>query len=108
MVNTPKIMFSTTLNHVDGQNVRVENGELVARVGELKRQSGKDLLVYGGATFVSSLIEHDLIDELHLFVHPVAISDGMRVFRSRKALMLKASTVYTSGIVVNSYARAAA
>jgi dihydrofolate reductase len=104
MVSTPKIVFSTTLDHVDGRNVRVEQGELAAAVAELKRLSGKDLIVYGGATFVSSLIEHDLIDELHLFVHPVAISDGMRIFRSRKSLTFKASTTYPSGVVVNTYA----
>jgi hypothetical protein len=39
-------------------------------------------------------------------VHPVAISDGTRVFRGRKPLTLKASTAYTSGIVVNTYAAA--
>jgi dihydrofolate reductase len=104
MVGTPKVVFSTTVDHVDGQNVRVENGELVARIGELKRLPGKDLIVYGGATFVSALIEHDLIDEMHFFVNPVAIGDGMRVFRGRKALTLKSSTPYPSGIVVNTYA----
>jgi hypothetical protein len=69
----------------------------------LKRESGKDLLVYGGASFVSSLIEAGLIDELHFFVNPVAIGNGMRVFQGETRLELAGSTAYPSGIVVNSY-----
>jgi dihydrofolate reductase len=70
MVGLPKIVFSKTLQHVEGKNVRVENGDLVAAVTQLKSQPGKDIVVYGGATFVSSLIEHGLIDEMNFFRHP--------------------------------------
>jgi dihydrofolate reductase len=105
MVDTPKIVFSKSLQRIDGKNVRVENGDLVEKVQELKRQPGKDLVVYGGATFVSSLIEHDLIDELNFFVNPVAIGEGLRIFQGRKPLALAQSTRYSSGIVVNTYGR---
>ena len=103
MVSLPKVVFSKTLQHVEGKNVRVENGDLVDAVTQLKSQSGKDIVVYGGATFVSSLLEHGLIDELNFFVNPVAIGSGMRIFTGRKPLSLAASTAYTSGIVVNTY-----
>jgi len=103
MVDTPKIVFSKTLNHVDGQNVRLENGDMVEAVNQLKKAPGKDIVVYGGATFVSSLIENGLIDELNLFVNPVAIGNGMRVFKDRRTMKLAASTAYPCGIVVNSY-----
>ena len=103
MVNTPKVVFSKTIDRVAGQNVRVENGPLVDAVNRLKSQNGKDIIVYGGATFVSSLIENSLIDELNFFVNPIAIGKGMQVFGSRKPLKLTASTAYASGIVVNSY-----
>ena len=66
-------------------------------------RNGKDIIVYGGATFVSSLIENGLIDELNLFVNPVAIGEGMRVFGSRIPLKQTASVSYASGIVVNTY-----
>jgi dihydrofolate reductase len=59
--------------------------------------------VYGGATFVASLIEHDLIDELHFFVNPVAIGEGLRIFKDRKPLKLRACTTHTNGVVVTSY-----
>jgi len=104
MVNTPKVVFSRTIDSIDEQNVRVENGAIVEAVNHLKQQAGKDILVYGGATFVSSLIEHRLIDELNLFVNPVAIGDGMRMFKGCQALKLTNSTAYTNGVVVvNTY-----
>jgi dihydrofolate reductase len=103
MVNIPKIVFSKTVDHIDGQNVRVENGPLVEAVNQLKAQEGKDIVVYGGATFVSSLIENHLIDEMNLFVNPVAIGNGLRIFDSRTPLKLATSTPYPCGIVVNRY-----
>jgi len=103
MVGLPKVVFSKTLPHVEGKNVRVENGDLVDAVKQLKSRPGKDIIVYGGATFVASLLEHGLIDEMNFFVNPVAIGSGMRVFKGKTPLKLAASTAYPSGIVVNSY-----
>ena len=103
MVGLPKVVFSKTLQHVDGKNVRVENGDVLDAVKQLKSRAGKDIVVYGGATFVSSLIGHGLIDELHFFVNPVAIGRGMQIFKGRKPLKLATSTAYPSGIVVNTY-----
>lgn len=103
MVDMPKVVFSKTLTRVAGQNVRVEGGDLVQAVRKLKGLAGKDIIVYGGATFVASLIENDLIDQLNFFVNPVAIGGGMRVFKGRKPLRMTGSTAYPSGVVVNSY-----
>jgi dihydrofolate reductase len=103
MVGMPKVVFSRTLKTIEGKNVRVENGPLVEAVNRLKSQPGKDIVVYGGATFVSSLIEHGLIDELNLFVNPVAIANGMRIFSKRTPLTLIGSVSYASGVVVNTY-----
>jgi len=103
MVDTPKIMFSRSAHSVRGQNIQVENGSIVEAVNRLKQQTGKDIIVYGGANFVSSLLENGLIDELNLFVNPVAIGKGMQIFSARRALQLAASTAYKNGIVVNTY-----
>jgi dihydrofolate reductase len=103
MVDTPKVVFSKTVKRIEGRNVRVENGDLVEAVTGLKQQSGKDLIVYGGASFVSSLAGAGLIDEYHLFVNPVAIGDGLRAFHDRSPLQLLSSTAHRSGVVVNSY-----
>lgn len=103
MVEIPKIVFSKTVRHIDGQNVRVESGDLVEAINRLRSAPGKDIVVYGGVTFVSSLIENGLIDELNFFVNPVAIGNGMRIFRDRRPMKLAASVAYPCGIVVNSY-----
>ncbi len=103
MVGLPKVVFSKTVHHVEGRNVRVENGDLLEAVNHMKSRPGKDIIVYGGATFASSLIEHGLIDEMNVFVNPVAIGNGMRVFKGRRPLKLTASTAYPCGIVVNTY-----
>src|SRR5256712_7842147 len=71
MVDTPKVVFSKTLTRVAGKNVRVESGELVQAVNHLKGQRGKDIVVYGGATFLNGLNDDHLIYELNLFVNPV-------------------------------------
>jgi dihydrofolate reductase len=103
MVDTPKVVFSKTLNRIDGQNVRVENGDMVQAVNKLKNAQGKDIIVYGGAGFVSSLIENGLIDEFNFFVNPAAIGNGMRIFKDRKRMHLTASMACPCGIVVNTY-----
>lgn len=58
MVDMPKVVFSKTLHRVNGQNVRVENSDLKNAVGLFKQAPGNDIVVYGGATLVSSLIEN--------------------------------------------------
>ena len=103
MVGLKKIVFSKTQKMIPGKNIVVENGDLVATVNSLKNMNGKDIVVYGGAGFVSSLLDHKLIDELNLFINPVAIGKGMRVFKNRQSFQLINSRGYKNGIVVNTY-----
>lgn len=103
MVNIPKIVFSKTIKTIEGKNARVENGDLVTIVNELKNKSGKDILVYGGATFVSSLIKNNLIDEYNLFINHTAIGDGLRIFTDTTKLKLTNSKSYTCGVVAIQY-----
>ena len=103
MVAMPKIVFSKTMKTFDGKNVSVENGDLVTAIKNLKSIEGKDMIVYGGAGFVSSLIKEGLIDEFNLFVNPVMINKGMRIFdllEHRQKLSLISATPYECGISV--------
>ena len=103
-VDTPKIIFSKTVNAAKGRNVTVENGDLVSVINALKQKEGKDIIVYGGAGFVSSLIDHKLIDELFLFVNPVSLGAGLRIFKGRTGLKLNRSAAFKNGVVLNEYA----
>ena len=79
--STPKIVFTKTMDKSIWKNTEIANGELVEEVINLKNKAGKDIIVYGGGTFVSALIKNKLIDELHLFVNPFAIGNGMPIFK---------------------------
>jgi len=103
MVNMRKIVFSRTQSAIKGRNLEVENGDLATAVRALKAQPGKDVIVYGGADFASSLISLNLIDEYFIFRNPVAIGNGLSIFKERKILKLESSTAYKSGKIVNKY-----
>ncbi|MBD0331589.1 MAG: dihydrofolate reductase family protein [Chitinophagaceae bacterium] len=106
MVDTPKVVFTKTLDKSLWDNTNLAKGDIVAEVSKLKNQNGKDIIVYGGATFDSSLIKAELIDEYHLFVNPVAIGNGLTIFKSLQAkqnLILKKTIGFDCGIVLLHY-----
>jgi len=111
MIDTPKVVFSKTLNKSDPvaitwENTVIANGDLVEEINKLKNQNGKDIIVYGGASFDSALIKAGLIDEFHLFVNPALTGDGMTIFRTiegKQKLTLIKSTSFDCGIVVLCY-----
>jgi dihydrofolate reductase len=101
-----KVVFSKTMKETEWDNIDLAKGDLAAEVNRLKALAGKSMIVYGGATFVSSLIKEGLIDEFQLFINPVAIGDGMSIFKetkSRNALSLVDARPYACGIVVLNY-----
>ncbi len=77
-----KIVFTKTLSKSEWPNTELATGDLVTEINQLKNQSGKDIIVYGGAAFVSALIQAGLIDEYHLFVNPTILGNGKAIFRS--------------------------
>ena len=106
MVNLPKIVFSKSQKTISGKNVSITNNNLKDELEKLKTKSGKDIIVYGGAGFVSSLIAGGHIDELNLFINPVMINKGMRIFdalNKRQKLKLTKAKPYDCGITVLTY-----
>ena len=106
MVDYPKVVFTKTLNKSEWKNTTLAKGNLSEEVNSLKNQSGKDIIVYGGAGFVSSLIKENLIDEYYLFINPTVIGKGMEIFyrvEDKMKLKLANSFAFKCGIVVNKY-----
>ncbi len=106
MIDTPKVVFSKTLRTSTWTNTTLASGDLTDEIAKLKNRPGKDIIVYGGASFVSSLIKEGLIDEYHLFIHPAAIGNGMTIFSAlgkKQSLSLQSATSYDCGVTVLVY-----
>ena len=106
MVDKQKFVFTKTLDKSNWINTKLAKGNLTEEVNNLKQQPGKGIIVYGGATFVSSLIKNNLIDEYHLFINPSAIGKGLSIFNELNknfGLKLVKSLAFDCGIVMNYY-----
>jgi dihydrofolate reductase len=77
---TQRIVFSNSLREVPWKNAIIASGNLEKEVNRIKNEPGNDIITYGGARFVGSLLSERLVDELHLFVNPVAIGKGLQIF----------------------------
>jgi dihydrofolate reductase len=106
MHETPKTIFSKSLLKSEWENASLACGNLSEEIMSLKNKQGKDIIVYGGAGFVSSLIKNNLIDEYHLFINPVILGKGLPIFSQVEAklkLALITSRVFSCGISVLVY-----
>lgn len=104
MVDKPKVVFSKTLKGSAWENTTVVS-DLAAEVRRLKEAPGSDIVVYGGASFVSALIHEGLIDEFHLFVNQAAIGAGLKIFPERVTLKLVKATPLSIGTVILHYVK---
>jgi dihydrofolate reductase len=106
MMETPKIVFTKTLNKSEWPNTEIATDDLKDEITKLKSQEGGDIIVYGGASFDSSLIKENLIDEFYLFVNPVVIGNGKTIFKELKEIRkftLIESIAFDSGTVLLHY-----
>jgi dihydrofolate reductase len=104
--DTPRIVFSKTLEKVEG-NARLVSDNVAEEVAKLKEEPGKDLAV-GGAGLASSLIELGLVDEYRLFVSPVVLGGGTPYFPAldeRINLELVETRTFGSRVVYLRYGR---
>ncbi len=106
MSRTRKVVFTKTLESADWANTILAKGNLADEINTLKNQSGGDIIVYGGGSFVSSLISEGLIDEYHLFVNPSILGGGMPIFQrlsAKQRLKLKQAQGFDCGITLLCY-----
>ena len=108
-INTmPKYVVSTTLTDPEWTNTHVIADDVPGRVRELKQAGGKHIVQYGFGDVTRLLLEHDLLDELRLWVHPLIVGSGKPsdlLFGAAPALgfRLLGTTTLSNGIVVLGY-----
>jgi len=106
MIEIPKVVFTKTLNKSEWINTDIATGNLIEEVNNVKSQNGRDIVVYGGASFDSSLIKEKLVDEFYLFINPVAIGNGLTIFKDLNEIQkytLIESKAFECGIVLLRY-----
>jgi dihydrofolate reductase len=102
---SPKYVVSSTLQDPDWNNSAVLGPYSAEAIRSLKDRIDGDIYVSGSATLVRALLADGLVDELHLFVYPVALGTGLRLFEdgTTTKLALLACESYDSGVVHLTY-----
>jgi dihydrofolate reductase len=106
-----KYVASRTLEKVDWQNSQLLEGDASNAVAELKKQDGPDIQVHGSANLIQTLLQHGLIDEFRLWVFPLVLGKGKRLFGNGtvpRGLRVIDSMTSTTGVVVTTYEPAGA
>jgi dihydrofolate reductase len=102
----PKYVVSSTLRDPEWSNSTVLDGDVVAEVSKLRDGPEAMIVVHGSAQLAQTLLEHDLVDELRLMVHPVVLGSGKRLFGAtdaKKTMRLTSSQTVGDGIVIMIY-----
>ena len=105
--NIPKYVFSKTLESADWKNSTLVKGDLAEEVNRLKQQYSRNIGVSGSLSMTRSLIASNLLDELHIQVHPVVVGKGRKLFQdgdSLKHFKLVDNRTTGSGVLLLTYA----
>src|SRR5207249_11781735 len=109
--NGQKYVVSTTLSDpLPWQNSTLITGDVPAAVTRLKAEGGKDLVVLGSGELLRSLMQHRLVDEYVLLIHPLVLGSGVRLFPDAGAfekLQLVRAIPTTTGVMIGTYRVAA-
>ena len=110
MNDLPKVVFSKTLESADWSESRVARGDIAEEISAMKRESGGDIVAWGGASFVQALSRGGLVDEYRLVINPVALGNGLPLFKDLSApidLRLIEARTFETGAALHVYQPAA-
>jgi dihydrofolate reductase len=106
MNHLQKIVFSRSLSSVEWQNARLVKENIPEELSKLKREPGKDLIIFGSSNLSVTLLQHGLIDEFRIMVNPVILGNGKSLFegvKERLNLRLLKTQAFRSGNVLLYY-----
>jgi dihydrofolate reductase len=106
----PKYVASTTLQEPLEWTNSTLLGDVTKGVAKLREDSGADLLVIGSGELVKTLMDHGLVDEYRLMIHPIIMGSGRRLFPDgsmKVPLRLVDSSTTTQGVLILTYRPAA-
>jgi len=102
-----KFVVSDSLQTAEWNNTEIIGGDVAGKLSELKARDGGDIAMSGSATLVRWLLRNDLLDELNLLVHPIAVGAGLaRLFPPDEPavpLKLLSSETFETGVLNLSY-----
>jgi dihydrofolate reductase len=106
MTNTPKVVFSKTLQKAEWQNTRLVHGDAAAEIVRLKQLPGKDMIIFGSGKITTALTNAGLIDEYGIIICPVILGNGTSLFQgvvNRPKLDLISTRKFDNGNVLLTY-----
>jgi dihydrofolate reductase len=101
-----KYVASRSRPTLEWRNSRLIEGEVSEGIAALKQQDGRELQVHGSANLIQTLLRHDLVDQYRLWVFPLVIGSGKRLFSDGAipaGLKLVDNKVSTTGVVIGTY-----
>ena len=104
-----KYVASRTLDKAEWNNSTVLKGEVAEVVEKLKTETGAEIQVHGSGHLIQTLMEHDLVDEYRLWIFPVLLGTGKRLFSNGTipgGLKLNETTTSSTGVIMATYERA--
>lgn len=106
--SVPKYVASTTLDSLEWNNSTLIEGDVPESIVHIKDQH-KEVHVIGSAGLVQTLLQHDLVDDFNLWIYPVLLGSGKRLFAGGTiptTLRVVHSTTFANGTIQVTYARA--
>jgi len=101
-----KVVLSKTLNEAELANTTIISENLADRINEIKKQDGKEILIFGSPTATHSLMQQNLIDGYWLFVNPIILGQGISLFagiKDRIKLNLLNTLQFSNGVTELNY-----
>ena len=106
MNNLPKVVFSRTLDKASWNNTKLVKGDMAAEIRKMKKEPGKDMVIFGSGSIVTQLAQEGLIDEYQMVVNPIVLGKGRTMFdgiKEKLTLKLTKTRIFGNGNVLLCY-----